>query len=165
MSKPSARRATARPILPKPTTPRVLPWMSAPRSSVNSHCFHLPSRTWRSPSSTRRAVAMSRAQAKSAVVSVSTSGVLVMTTPRRVAAATSTLLNPKVGAGGEEVVVDDVGDQADEPLTPAEPGHEFLATERVAPGVKIHPGSGARQLNGLVRQGVRDEDGRATGSI
>jgi hypothetical protein len=37
---------------------------------------------------------MSRAQAKSAVVSVSTSGVLVTTTPRLRQAATSMLLNP-----------------------------------------------------------------------
>ncbi len=50
---------------------------------------HFPSRSQRSDSVTRRAVAISSAQAMSAVASVSTSGVLVTGMPRAVQAATS----------------------------------------------------------------------------
>ncbi len=50
-----------------------------------------PERTRRSPSASRRVAARISAMVRSAVASSSTPGVLVTTTPRRVAAATSTL--------------------------------------------------------------------------
>jgi hypothetical protein len=56
--------------------------------------FHRPAcRNW-CPSTTLRAAANSSANAKSAVVSVSTSGVLVTRMPRAVAAGTSMLSKP-----------------------------------------------------------------------
>ena len=56
------------------------------------HLFHWPLRKKRSPSAIRRAVAIIKAKPKSAVVCVSTSGVLVANTLRAVQAAMSMLL-------------------------------------------------------------------------
>ncbi len=89
IEKPLARRATAEPIRPMPTMPSVAPCTSAPRNWSQAQRPHLPSRSQRSDSVTRRAVAISSAQAMSAVASVSTSGVLVTGMPRAVQAATS----------------------------------------------------------------------------
>ena len=61
---------------------------------LQPHAFHSPERAKLSPSTTRRAAAIKSVQAKSAVVSVSTPGVLVTRMPRRVAFSMSTLLNP-----------------------------------------------------------------------
>ena len=94
MPKPSARRATAWPMRPKPTMPSVAPVTSAPRLRSGSNVTHWPSCTSRSPSGSRRASASSSAKARSAVASVSTSGVLPTGMPRRVAASTSTLSVP-----------------------------------------------------------------------
>ena len=92
MPKPSARRATARPMPPEADDAERLAVDVGPPEEVPLPGFHWPERAYRSASTTRRAAAISSAQAKSAVVSVSTSGVLVTTTPRRRAAATSMLL-------------------------------------------------------------------------
>ena len=75
IEKPYARRATARPIRPKPTIPTFA--RDAP-STVRSRCHPAPiaARTERAASGRRRAAANIRAIAKSAVTSVSTSGVL-----------------------------------------------------------------------------------------
>ena len=83
--KPFARRATAWPIRPKPTIPIVAPWTSGPEQQQRAP--GLPAaRRGRSgrPPGRRRAAAMSSAQARSAVVSVRTPGVLPTATPRRV---------------------------------------------------------------------------------
>jgi hypothetical protein len=89
MPKPCARRATAWPMRPKPTMPRVLPAMSPPSSIIGSQPLYLPARMNVSPSTTRRADASSRAQVKSAVESVRTPGVFTTTTPRALHAFTS----------------------------------------------------------------------------
>ena len=70
------------------------PWMSLPTNMSTDHFFHSPRRRKCSDSVTRRAAAIISAKPKSAVVSVSTSGVLVQSTPRAVAAGTSRLLKP-----------------------------------------------------------------------
>jgi len=96
MPKPCwARRATARPILPKPMMPNRAPVTSVPIGSCcRVHPRKRPSRTWRSPSGTRRATARSSAIVRSAVASVSESGVLVTVTPWAAAAARSMLSTP-----------------------------------------------------------------------
>src|SRR3954454_25249957 len=94
MPKPAARRATARPIRPNPTTPIVL-WCTSWPSIISGPQIHgVPSRRNRSPSPTRRAAARISANAVSAVVSVRTSGVLVASTPAAVQSGTFTLSNP-----------------------------------------------------------------------
>ena len=92
MENPAARLAVAVPMRPAPTMPSVAPVTSLPSISRGPHPVKRPSRTYRSPSATRLAAANMRAQATSAVVSVSTSGVLVTGMPRLVQASTSMLL-------------------------------------------------------------------------
>ena len=95
MPKPCApRRAMAWPMRPMPRMPSVVPWMSAPANRSSDHCFHWPARRKCSLSVMRRAVAISSAKPKSAVVSVSTSGALVACTPAAVIASRSKLLWP-----------------------------------------------------------------------
>ena len=91
MPNPAARLATARPMRPRPITPRVLPWTSNPRKNSGPQIQGRPARRNRSPSATRRAEASSSAQARSAVASVTTSGVLVASTPLAVQASRSRL--------------------------------------------------------------------------
>ena len=87
-----ARRATARPMRPMPMRPSVLPCTCVASMCVGRQPVHFPPRTSRSPSPARRAVASISVSARSAVSSVSTSGVFVTTTPFAFAAATSMLL-------------------------------------------------------------------------
>src|SRR5512139_56626 len=94
MEKPRDRRATAEPIFPIPTIPSVFPWTGTPRNPHGSHPVQRPTRRNRSASENFRAAARSRANPRSAVASVSTSGVLQTRTPRRVASATSMLFTP-----------------------------------------------------------------------
>ena len=94
MPKARARRATAAPMRPGPTMPSVRPARSRPRSQPGSHGPQPPSRTAALPSGRRRAAASSSASVRSAVASVSTPGVFVTSTPRAVAAPTSTLSKP-----------------------------------------------------------------------
>ncbi len=75
-------------------SPSVAPYTSCPSKTVSPQVFHLPARVYRSPSTTRRAAAIINANAKSAVVSVSTPGVLPTAIPRCVAAGTSMLSKP-----------------------------------------------------------------------
>ena len=74
--------------------PIVLWWTSWPSIISGPQIHFVPARRNRSPSPTRLAAASSSANAVSAVVSVSTSGVFVASTPAAVHAATSTLSNP-----------------------------------------------------------------------
>src|ERR1035437_5236410 len=74
--------------------PRVAPVISAPSNCSGCQPVHRCARTSRSPSPSRRATVNNNAKAKSAVVSVSTPGVLVTGILRAVAAATSMLLKP-----------------------------------------------------------------------
>ena len=90
----TARRPTAWPIRPAPSNPSVRPRSSIPSNSSGCHPVQLPLLTSSVPSTTRRAQARIRAQARSAVASVSTSGVLVTAMPRISAATTSTLSCP-----------------------------------------------------------------------
>ena len=87
-------RAYATPMRPAPTMPTVLPWSRLPMKRSGSQPLYLPPRMKTSASTTRRAAASVSAQASSAVVSVSTPGVLPTGMPCRVAAGTSTLLYP-----------------------------------------------------------------------
>src|SRR5438034_7272072 len=88
--KPSrARRATARAMRPIPTSPSVFPETLVPSRCVGRQPVQAPARTCRSPSPARRATISINMKASSAVSSVSTSGVLVTTTPRVRAAARS----------------------------------------------------------------------------
>src|SRR5262245_37038257 len=77
-----------------PTTPNVRPARSWPRCPSGSQVLHFSESEYWCPSTTRRAAAMRRQNAMSAVASVRTPGVLPTQTPRAVAAGTSTLLNP-----------------------------------------------------------------------
>ena len=89
-----ARRATSRPIPPIPIMPSIAPDRSRPRRTSGPQVFHSPDRTKRSPSTTRRAAANSSAIVYSAVVALSTPGVRVTRTMRRLAATTSMLSKP-----------------------------------------------------------------------
>ena len=84
MSKPSARWATARAIRPKPTSPSVAPCTSRARCVPNPHPVHRPSRRSRSASEARRVAARISRNARSAVVSSSTPGVLQTVMPMAV---------------------------------------------------------------------------------
>lgn len=75
-----------------PRMPSVLPWISAPSMVLNDHWPHCPSRSQRSDSVMRRAVAINSAKPRSAVVSVSTSGVLLARMPAALKASMSRLL-------------------------------------------------------------------------
>ena len=65
-----------------------------PHNSVGVHSFHCPPRRKASPSAKRRAAEIIKPKARSAVVSVNTSGVFVTVTPHRVHSATSMLSYP-----------------------------------------------------------------------
>ena len=126
---PSARSATIEPILPQPMRPSVLPDSSTPMKRVFSH---LPAWVERWRPGICRASANIMAMACSAVVMALPKGVFITTTPRAVAAVTSTLSTPMParpttlsfvrglhqfarhlggGAHGEAVVVADDGAQ------------------------------------------------------
>src|SRR5919201_2089974 len=92
--KPFARRETARPMRPIPTTPSVARWTSCPVNMKGVQPRYLPARRKRSASPRRRAVARSRAKAPSAVVSSRIPGANVTGIPRSRAAATSMLSYP-----------------------------------------------------------------------
>src|SRR5574341_599111 len=94
MSKPLARLATRLPIRPRPQIPRVLWWTSRPRNCMRPHPVHFPDRKYLSASMRPRLAAKIIHHVRSAVVSSRTPGVLVIITPRSVAALTSRLLNP-----------------------------------------------------------------------
>ena len=92
----------------------------------------------RSPSPTRRAAAISSANAVSAVVSVSTSGVLVASTPAAVQAGTSMLSNPTAWlatifscgpGGGQELGVDLFGEHRDDGVAAGDHLEEFVARD------------------------------------
>src|SRR5665213_3580045 len=85
-------RAVARPIRPIPMSPSVLPCTCVASMCIGRQPVHLPLRNSRSPSPARRAVASISVSARSAVSSVSTSGVFVTTTSFAFAATTSMLL-------------------------------------------------------------------------
>ena len=91
---PTARRATARPIRPNPTIPKVAPARSAPSMKLGPQVFQRPDFTPSAPSTIRRPAASSRAKVMSAVASVKTPGVFPTGMPRALAAATSTLSMP-----------------------------------------------------------------------
>ncbi|MCY1466394.1 hypothetical protein D9M71_846910 [compost metagenome] len=76
------RRATAAPMLPMPTMPRVLPCTSLPKWAGPTVACQLPALVQASSSAVRRAQPMISEKPRSAVLSVSTSGVLVRAMPR-----------------------------------------------------------------------------------
>src|ERR1035437_228611 len=100
MSNPMARFETAAPMRPKPTIPstflRPLPprLTSAPSRRFGPHSLYRPAFMYSCASGILRAAASRSAHVKSAVVSVSTSGVLLTGRPSAVAPATSMLLKP-----------------------------------------------------------------------
>ena len=91
MPKPRARRATARPTRPKPTTPRVLPSSWVPVKALRSH---FPDLRLSLATATLRARASISAMVCSAVETVLPPGVFMTTMPWRVAAGTSMLSTP-----------------------------------------------------------------------
>ncbi len=97
MSKPRARRATACPMRPMPTMPSVRPLGWIPRLSGMPNGLRQPSRMMARYSAPRRQAARISRKARSAVLSVSTSGVLVTMSPRAFAAATSMWSVPALG--------------------------------------------------------------------
>ncbi len=88
---PRARSATMRPMLPRPTTPSVLPASSRPSNFFFSH---LPALSVRHASGIMRASDIRRVMACSAVVTALPVGVFITTMPRLEAASTSTLSTP-----------------------------------------------------------------------
>ena len=92
ISKPlAALRATSRPILPSPNTPRVLPVSWQPRNLLFSH---FPALMLASAAGTCLAIDINKLMVCSAVLKVLASGVFITTIPLRVAAATSMLSTP-----------------------------------------------------------------------
>jgi hypothetical protein len=89
--RPCARAATRRPMLPRPTIPSVLLEISLPRKRDFSH---LPFFIDAVACGMERARASIMLIACSAVVTLLPPGVFITTTPRRVAAGTSTLSTP-----------------------------------------------------------------------
>ncbi len=94
MLKPFARCATPRPMRPMPTMPSVAPKTSWPSIMSIAQPRNRPLRVKLSASTTRRAAAISKVNAKSAVASSRTPGVLVTITLRAVAAGMSMLSKP-----------------------------------------------------------------------
>ena len=95
MPKPSARRATALADPAPADDPERRRRRGRRRGrAAGSHVRHSPARTFSAPGTIRRASASSRANARSAVASVSTSGVLPTGMPRAAAASTSMLSVP-----------------------------------------------------------------------
>src|SRR5919108_568094 len=90
MLNPLARRATASPMAPSPTIPKVLPLTSPPTKWFDWLPGKIPERSARSPSTILRATANRSAQLRSAVASVTKGGIVVTGMRRDVAAATST---------------------------------------------------------------------------
>ena len=91
MPKPRARRATARPTRPRPTTPSVLPSSWVPVNLLRSH---FPDLRLSLALATLRARASISAMVCSAVETVLPPGVFITTMPWRVAAGTSMLSTP-----------------------------------------------------------------------
>ena len=89
--RPSARSATMDPMLPQPMMPSVLPATSTP---MNLDFSHLPAWVDALAAGIWRASAIISEMACSAVVMELPKGVFITTTPRAVAAATSTLSTP-----------------------------------------------------------------------
>src|ERR1700733_6885068 len=89
--RPCARSATMRPMLPIPTTPRVLPKTSAPVKLLRSHT---PALRLALAAGILRAIAIIIEIACSAVVTLLPWGLFITTMPRRVAASRSTLSTP-----------------------------------------------------------------------
>lgn len=88
----AARRcANSWPILPRPTTPTILPCSSTPENELR---FHSPPRRLWSAAGMRRATASSSATACSAAETMLDVGAFTTRTPRSVAAGTSTLSRP-----------------------------------------------------------------------
>ena len=118
MPKPRARWATSWPIRPKPMIPSVFSCSSTPLNFARSHAPPISEAcAW----GTLRARANSSAIVCSAAVITFDCGAFATTTPRRVAASTSTLSTPTPGAGddakpvrlGQQVGVD-LGGRADQ---------------------------------------------------
>src|SRR5512137_819662 len=89
--RPRQRSTRIEPMLPMPTTPRVLPASSCP---WNFFFSHLPALTLAVAASTLRESDRIIASASSATVVAEPPGVFITTTPRRVAAGRSTLSTP-----------------------------------------------------------------------
>ena len=89
--KASSRCATSWPILPRPTTPTVLPFSSTPVYALR---FHSPARRLASAAGTWRSADSSSATACSAAETMFEVGAFTTMTPRAVAGGTSTLSSP-----------------------------------------------------------------------
>ena len=97
-----------------PRMPSVAPCTSLPVNMSYDHFVHSPRRRKCSLSAMRRAAAIISAKPKSAVVSVSTSGVLVASTPRAVQAGNVEVVvahrhvghHAQLGAGGQHLGID-----------------------------------------------------------
>ena len=98
MPKPRARCATSWPIRPKPMMPSVFSCSSTPLNFARSHA---PPISDACACGTLRASASSSAIVCSAAVITLDCGALATSTPRRVAASTSTLSTPTPGAGDD----------------------------------------------------------------
>ena len=86
------RRATSRPMRPKPITPSTLPLISCASGGNGSPRAQAPLREKASNSNSRRASMMMIAIVRSATAALSTPGVLQIATPCLVAASMSMLL-------------------------------------------------------------------------
>jgi hypothetical protein len=86
-----ARRATSLPMRPRPMTPSTFRCSSSPEKVLRSH---LPSRIDAAACGTGRAPHSMWVKVSSAVAMVFPDGVFITTTPRSVAASTSTLSTP-----------------------------------------------------------------------
>ncbi len=161
-----ARAATAWPIRPKPTTARRAPRSSRPSQPRGSHVCQSPSRTARSASGSRRAAASSSAIARSAVASVSTSGVTPTGMPRAarrrqvdvVAADREVRDRAQLRRSVEQRRVDALGEQAQQAVGGREARGELRGGRRQVAGVDddVVPGGG-QPIQRAARQAAGDE--------
>ena len=144
MSKPRARRATACPMRPMPTSPSVLPATPVPARWLDCEPGNTPERTTLSPSTIRRATASINPKARSAVASVTTAGMLVTMILRVVASSTSMRSGVIVieaiafsdRIGGQHLAVDGVMQQAQDDIV-ALCGIDQLGFRQDAAGIVI----------------------------
>ena len=131
---------------PKPTIPTVAPCRSRPSSSPGSQVRHSPARTKASPSARRRAIPSISASARSAVDSVSTPGVLPTGNAARarrvevdvVGAHRVVRDRPQPRGGRDQLGVDGVGEQRQQPLELRRAPQQLLARRRQALGPNLH---------------------------
>ena len=160
----ASRCATSWPMRPRPTTPTVLPKISVPE---NDDRFQVCSRSVASAAGIWRAADSSSASACSAALWMFDVGALTTSTPRAVAASTSTLSRPtparatifSLGAGGQHLGVHGGGRTHQQRVGIGYRGQQLLPVGSVDPADFDLVAQG---FNGRLGQFVGDQYNRQT---